>query len=88
MRRLCIVIVLLGLSACSESVDYLYYLNHPRHHHRHVLKREYVPAPLEAPAPETHDEKVERVHRESAQRRKAYCDSHPNLAIRIGCDIQ
>jgi hypothetical protein len=40
----------------------------------------------ESAKPETHDEKVERVRRESAQRRKAYCDSHPNLAVRIGCE--
>jgi hypothetical protein len=34
---------------------------------------------------ETHDETVDRIHRESAQRRKDYCDSHPFLSFRVGC---
>jgi len=87
MKTVMIVIAALALAACSESLDYLYHLSHPKHH-RHVVKREYVPVP-EPPAPaktETHDELVARVHRESAQRRKDYCDSHPNLSLRIGCE--
>ena len=38
------------------------------------------------PQPETHDERVERAHREVAQRRREYCDNHPNLTVRIGCE--
>jgi hypothetical protein len=31
------------------------------------------------------DEMVDRIHREFAQRRKDYCDSHPFLSFRVGC---
>jgi hypothetical protein len=34
---------------------------------------------------ETHEELIERKRSESERRRKEYCDSHPNLAVRIGC---
>jgi hypothetical protein len=56
------------------------------------FERQAVSPPVKKPVVipsthiETHDEKVDRLRRESAQRRKEYCDSHPNLSIRIGCE--
>ncbi len=60
--------------------DKVAYLDRPR---AEVPK--VVAPPVQSKA-ETHDEMVERIRRESLRRRKEYCDSHPNLTIRIGCD--
>ncbi len=44
-----------------------------------------VAPPVQSKA-ETHDEMVARVRADAARRRREYCDSHPNLTVRIGCD--
>jgi hypothetical protein len=74
------VILLLGLTACSGEFDWT---QHRRHHRMRV---EHIPEPVAPEKTETHDEMVDRVHRESMQRRKEYCDRHPNLSVRIGCE--
>jgi hypothetical protein len=90
-KIIAIIPLLLGLTACSEVIDRLLYYPHA-HPHRHIVKKHYAPLPPqpEVQAPhartETHDEMVERVHREAAQRRLEYCNNHPNLAVRIGCN--
>jgi hypothetical protein len=76
-----VVVALLVLSACSDSRVL-------QRHHRHARPQPTAEAvvPTEKPRAETHDELVARIHRESMQRRKDYCDSHPNLSVRIGCE--
>jgi hypothetical protein len=44
------------------------------------------PAKMPVAKVEEHDEKVERLRHEAMQRKKDYCNAHPNLAIRIGCE--
>jgi hypothetical protein len=54
-------------------------------HKSSKIVNEPVVVPVK-PHPETHDEIVDRVRSEAAKRRQEYCNNHPNLAVRIGCN--
>jgi hypothetical protein len=66
------------LDLLRDKVAYL------EHHQVGQDAKPINPAP--ASRAETHDEVVERARSESMRRRKEYCDSHPNLTVRIGCE--
>jgi hypothetical protein len=83
-RILTMAVIAVSLAGCDD----VHHMLNARYTRPHWHARQLPPAKAEPvkPSVETHDAMVDRVHRESAERRKAYCDSHRDLSIRLGCD--
>ena len=82
--------ILLALASIGMTVLILAAIDVPQpsraRHHPHLRPPTAQPMPAaEAPHPETHDELVARKRQEASERRRAFCDAHPDLIVRIGC---
>ena len=79
LRAVALLALLLG--SCAD----IHRLLHPPRPHR--VHARPPPAAVEVPsAPETHDQLVARKRAEANQRRHDWCDAHPGLTVRTGCE--
>ena len=81
--RLALAALALLLAGCDDIHHML--ATHPRPHPHRVHAR--PPAEAAAPVePETHEQLVARKRTEADARRRDWCDAHPGLTVRTGCE--